>query len=151
MPASVPVRPLSAPAGRLPRRASAPVAAVWRVILLALGGWAALALPAMAGTLDLQISNAAGQPLAGAVVFLESREAKAASRPATGVEIVQINRQFSPNVTVVPADSAVPTGAYRLRTWHPSLPPGAATLDQPLRVPAAGPAQARVTLAEAQP
>jgi plastocyanin len=37
----------------------------------------------------------------------------------------------------------VPPGSYRLRTWHPGLPPGAAALDQPLQV--AG-EQARVTV-----
>lgn len=28
----------------------------------------------------------------------------------------------------------VPAGNYRLRTWHPGLPPGTAALDQPLQV-----------------
>ena len=31
-----------------------------------------------------------------------------------------------------------PAGAYRLRAWHPGLPPGAAALDQALQVPASG-------------
>lgn len=69
--------------------------------------WVAMLLPASAGTLVLQASDAAGQPLAGAVVFLESKDARAASRPATGVEIVQAHRQFNPAVTVVPVGTAV--------------------------------------------
>ncbi len=32
----------------------------------------------------------------------------------------------------------VPAGSYRLRTWHPGLPPGAPALDQVLTVPASG-------------
>jgi plastocyanin len=34
--------------------------------------------------------------------------------------------------------SDVPPGNYRLRTWHPNLPPGAAALDQALTVAPAG-------------
>ena len=32
----------------------------------------------------------------------------------------------------------VPAGNYKLRTWHPDLPPGAAALEQAVVVPAAG-------------
>lgn len=32
----------------------------------------------------------------------------------------------------------VPPGSYRLRSWHPALPPGAPALDQPLQLAAAG-------------
>lgn len=45
----------------------------------------------------------------------------------------------------------VPPGSYRLRTWHPALPPGAPALDQPLVVPAAGAAvTVQLPLAAAQ-
>lgn len=45
----------------------------------------------------------------------------------------------------------VPPGSYRLRTWHPALPPGAPALDQPLVVPAAGAAATvQLPLAAAQ-
>jgi plastocyanin len=37
----------------------------------------------------------------------------------------------------VKLDNVAP-GSYRLRTWHPALPPGAPALDQALAVPAAG-------------
>ena len=63
--------------------------------------------PARAGALDLQVSDSNGKPLAGAVVFVESPAAKAAVRPGAAVEIAQINRQFSPAVTVVPVGTAV--------------------------------------------
>jgi plastocyanin len=172
--------------------------------------------PARAAVVELQVSDASGKPLPGAAVFLESREARAAAKPGAGAEVVQVNRQFQPTVSVVTvgtpvsfpnqdtvrhhvysfspikkfeiklyvgtptapvvfdlpgiaalgcnihdtmaawvvvvetpyhglsgADgrvslSAVPAGAYRLRAWHPGLPPGAPALDQALQVPAAG-------------
>ena len=40
----------------------------------------------------------------------------------------------------------IPAGAYRLRTWHPGLPPGAPAQDQALLVPAAGAVPASVKL-----
>lgn len=216
--AAVPCRlsdPLRRPA-RLRRRAAAAALA-----------WAAGA--ALAGTLELQVGDAAGKPLAGAAVFLESREARAASRPAQGVEIVQAGRQFQPPVSIVPVGTAVsfpnrdtvrhhvysfspvkkfeiklyvgtpaapvvfdapgiatlgcnihdtmaawvvvvetphhgltgadgrlslanvPAGSYRLRSWHPSLPPGAPAAEQPVQLPASGSVQATVRLAEARP
>jgi plastocyanin len=39
----------------------------------------------------------------------------------------------------------VPPGNYRLRSWHPGMPPGAAALDEALVVPAGG-ASARIKL-----
>jgi plastocyanin len=39
----------------------------------------------------------------------------------------------------------VPAGSYRLRTWHPTLPPGSAALDQPVTV-GTGPGAFVVTL-----
>lgn len=40
----------------------------------------------------------------------------------------------------------VPPGVYRLRTWHPDLPVGAAALDQALTVPDQGVTQVKVRL-----
>ena len=172
--------------------------------------------PTLAATLELQVGDATGKPLPGAAVFLESKEARAAAKPGTAVEVVQINRQFQPTVTLVTVGTpvgfpnrdtvrhhvysfspvkkfeiklyvgtptapvvfdapgiaalgcnihdtmaawvvvvdtphhgltgadgklslaAVPAGAYRLRAWHPSMPPGAPALDQALQVPATG-------------
>jgi plastocyanin len=71
--------------------------------------WALLgpAAAALAGPLDVRVTDAAGRPLAGAVVFLESREAHDTVRPAQGIEIAQAGKQFVPQVTVVPVGSAV--------------------------------------------
>lgn len=65
------------------------------------------AAPVLAGTLQVQVSDAAGKPMAGAVVFAESPEARAALRPGAGVAIVQRDKQFQPQVTVVPVGTAV--------------------------------------------
>ncbi len=183
--------------------------------------------PATAATaqVQVQVSDPAGKPLAGAVVFLESKDARAAVRPEAGVEVVQVNRQFQPLVTVVTVGTPVsfpnrdtvrhhvysfspvkkfeiklyvgtptapvvfdspgiaalgcnihdnmaawvvvvetphhgrtgadgrlsldqvPAGAYRLRAWHPGLPPGAPALDQALQVPTTGTQAVAVKLA----
>jgi plastocyanin len=186
-------------------------------------------LPACAigGPLDVRVTDAAGQPLPDAVVFLESPAARAAARPRAMVEIAQVAKAFDPPVTVVPVGTAVnfpnrdsvrhhvysfspakkfeiklyvgtpaepvvfdqpgiavlgcnihdqmaawvvivptpwygragadgvvrlpqvPAGAYRLRTWHASLPVGAPAADEPLAVEA-GAQQLTVKLAGAR-
>ena len=181
-----------------------------RACLLALACQAATA-----ATVQVQVNDGSGKPLADAVVFLESREARQAVRPATGTEIAQANKQFDPRVLVVPvgtsvsfpnrdtvrhhvysfspaktfelklytgtaaspvvfdktgiavlgcnihdnmaawvvivdtpyygrtvqagtvALASVPPGTYRMRVWHPGLPPGAPATDQALVVGAA--------------
>ena len=68
----------------------------------------ALALgQASAATVQVQVQDAAGKPLAGAAVFLESREARAAAKPAAGAEIAQVGKQFDPRVLVVPVGTSV--------------------------------------------
>ena len=67
----------------------------------------AMALTAHAGTVQIQVLDGAGKPLADAVVFLDSREARAAAKPARDVSIAQIGRQFSPRVSVVPVGTAI--------------------------------------------
>lgn len=62
---------------------------------------------AHAATLELHVSDGAGKPLAGAVVFLQSPAAASALKPAAAVEIAQAARQFKPQVTVVPVGTAV--------------------------------------------
>ena len=184
----------------------------------------ALAAPAHAASLELRIQDSAGKPLEGAVVFLESREAKAAVKPAAAVEVAQAARQFTPQVTVVPVGTAVtfpnrdvvrhhvysfsavkkfeiklyvgtptapvvfdqpgiavlgcnihdamaawivvvetpyhgltsadgrhafaqlPAGSYKLRVWHPSLPPGAPAHEQALKVDSSHTPQAPLQL-----
>jgi plastocyanin len=70
---------------------------------------AALALPlhAAAATVTVQVASAQGQPLAEAVVYLESPQARASVQPARSVEIAQQHRRFVPRVTVVPVGTAV--------------------------------------------
>ncbi|NRF66322.1 methylamine utilization protein [Aquincola sp. S2] len=186
------------------------------------------ALPLAAAPLEVRVADAAGKPIAGVVVFVESPEARSAIRPVAGTEIAQVGKQFVPPVTIVPVGSAInfpnrdtvrhhvysfspvkpfeiklyvgtpaspvvfdkpgiavlgcnihdnmvawvvivdtpyygqtgadgkltlpnlPTGNYRLRTWHAGLPVGAAPSDQAL-VMGSGAQQAAVTLAGLRP
>lgn len=62
---------------------------------------------AHAADAHVQVLEASGKPLAGAVVFLESRETKQLAKPLRGAEIAQVNKQFSPNVLVVTTGTAV--------------------------------------------
>ena len=174
------------------------------------------ALPAAAAVVEVRAAGSDGKPLAEAVIFLDSREAKAAARPVTGAEVEQAQRRFTHRVTVVTVGSEVhfpnrdvvrhhvysfspikpfelklysgtpsnpvlfdkpgvavlgcnihdnmvawvlvletphfavtdgrgavridnvPPGNYRLRTWHPGLPPGAPAADEALTVGATG-------------
>jgi plastocyanin len=59
-------------------------------------------LAAHAAPLEVLVSDRAGRPLAEAVVYLESPAARAAVRPARGMEMEQRDRQFVPGVMVVP-------------------------------------------------
>lgn len=76
-------------------------------IWVALGMTSLFSSWAMAAGVQVQVNDASGKPLTDAVVFLESRDAKAASKPLAGAEIAQSAKQFSPQVTVVPVGSAV--------------------------------------------
>jgi plastocyanin len=67
--------------------------------------WAAV--PAGAANLQVLLQDGAGRPLAGAVVFLESPQAQAASKPLQGAEVAQVNKQFDPQVRVVTVGTAV--------------------------------------------
>jgi plastocyanin len=79
--------------------------------LRAAAGAAVLALvwaaPAAATPVQVAVSDAAGKPLAGAVVFAESAEARAAVKPLTGIQVVQRAKQFAPQLTVVTVGTAV--------------------------------------------
>lgn len=74
-----------------------------RGALLATG----LVLGAQAATVQVEVLDAAGKPLADAVVFLESPEARKAVRPLAGAEMAQEKRQFVPGVLVVPVGTEV--------------------------------------------
>ena len=65
------------------------------------------ALPAGAATVQVDVLDAAGQPLPGAVVFLDSADARKAARPLAAAEMAQQNRQFVPGVLVVPVGTEV--------------------------------------------
>jgi plastocyanin len=67
----------------------------------------ALLATAGAATVQVKVQDSAGKAVPDAVVYLESREAKAAAKPAKGVEIAQINREFTPRVTVLPVGTSV--------------------------------------------
>ncbi len=70
--------------------------------------WLALAFgQAWAATVQVQVQDGAGKPLAGAAVFLESREARLLARPVPGAEIAQVGKQFDPRVLVVPVGTSV--------------------------------------------
>lgn len=62
---------------------------------------------ASAARVDVQVQDAAGKPLQGAVAYLESPAARAAARPLTGIEIEQADRKFTQAVTVVTAGSQI--------------------------------------------
>jgi len=70
--------------------------------VLAVAGGSAHAAP-----VEVRVSDPSGKPLAGAVVFLESPEAKQAAKPAASVEIAQANKAFVPAVTSVTAGTSV--------------------------------------------
>ncbi|WP_439898010.1 methylamine utilization protein [Aquabacterium humicola] len=74
---------------------------------LASGMLVACTLPLAAAPLEVRVTDPAGKPLAGVVVFAESPEAKAALKPAAGIEIAQTGKQFVPPVTVIPTGTAV--------------------------------------------
>ncbi|WP_367848000.1 methylamine utilization protein [Rhodoferax sp. WC2427] len=174
------------------------------------------ALPVLAATVQVEVQDGAGKPVPDAVVYLESKDAAAATKPLQGAEVAQAARQFDPQVRVVTVGTAVqfpnhdsvrhqvysfsdtkrfelklyagttaspvlfdkpgiavlgcnihdnmvawvivvptpyfgrsgpdgklsldnlPSGTYRLRTWHTRLPVGTPALDQALLVPATG-------------
>lgn len=61
----------------------------------------------MAATVQVQVLDGAGKPLSDAVAFLESREARSASKPLQGAEMAQVGKQFDPKVLVIPVGTSV--------------------------------------------
>lgn len=73
----------------------------------ALCGAAALA---QAAPLEVQVSDAQGRPLPGAVVFVQAADARQKLppvQPLQGVEVAQVERRFDPAVSVVTVGTAV--------------------------------------------
>jgi plastocyanin len=60
-----------------------------------------------AADLEVRVVDGTGKPLHDAVVFLESTAAERATRPLAAFEIGQQQRQFTPQVSVIPVGSAV--------------------------------------------
>jgi plastocyanin len=73
----------------------------------ALAGLLLAAPAAWAAPVELRVTDPAGRPLVGAVVFLESAEARQAARPLQGIDIVQADKAFVPAVTVVTPGTSV--------------------------------------------
>lgn len=66
-----------------------------------------LTAAAHAATVQVDVADAEGRPLADAVVFLESSEARKLAKPLPEVEMAQEGRQFVPAVLVVPTGTSV--------------------------------------------
>lgn len=62
---------------------------------------------ALAEPLSVQVSNAQGQPLAGAVVAVEGEGLPARARAGTQAELAQKDRQFRPQLLVVQTGTEV--------------------------------------------
>ena len=80
-------------------------AALRPALLGCLLGWLLAAPATHAATVAVQAIGTDGKPLPEAVVFLESREARAAVKPLAGAEVAQVERRFVPQVTVLPVGS----------------------------------------------
>jgi plastocyanin len=64
-----------------------------------------MALHVWAGNVQLTVTDPAGKPVADAVVYLDSTQARGAVKPQNGVEVEQVSKQFAPRVTVLPVGS----------------------------------------------
>lgn len=62
---------------------------------------------APASPLDIHVTDSAGKPIGGAVVFLDSPQAREQARPLAGAEVAQSERRFMPAVSVVTVGTAV--------------------------------------------
>lgn len=89
--------PLSLTRRRWPRW----VASAWGYAL------AGLLATAHAGTVQVDVLDAAGKPVADAVVFLDSGEASKRVKPLTGAEMAQEKKQFLPGLLVVPVGTEI--------------------------------------------
>ncbi len=62
---------------------------------------------AQAGSVQVEVLDGAGKPVADAVVFLDSPEARKLVRPLTSAEMAQEKKQFVPGLLVVPVGTQV--------------------------------------------
>ena len=77
---------------------------LWAAACYALAGWG---MAAHAGTVQVDVLDASGKPVADAVVFLDSADARKLVKPLTGAEMAQEKRQFLPGLLVVPVGTEV--------------------------------------------
>ena len=82
------------------------IAGTWSLVVVACA-LAGVYGAAHAASVDIQVFGQDGKALPEAVVFLESRDARAAVKPLAGSEIAQVDKQFVPRVSVVPVGTAV--------------------------------------------
>lgn len=75
----------------------------WSILALV----AAASASAQAASVSVTVVDGAGKPLADAVVIVEPQSGTLPTRPLAGVQIVQVKRQFSPQVSVVTVGTAV--------------------------------------------
>jgi plastocyanin len=66
-----------------------------------------LGAAAWSATVQVEVRDGAGQPVSGAVVFLESAQAQRAVRPLQGMEMAQEKKQFVPAVLAVTTGTPV--------------------------------------------
>ena len=74
----------------------------WLAAGLACSAWST-----QAATVQVDVVDDAGRPVAGAVVFLESPAARALVKPLPQAEVAQEKKQFLPGVLVVPVGTQV--------------------------------------------
>ena len=81
--------------------------AAWAVARRVATLFTILLLPFAALALTVEVRGPGDRPLPGAVVFLESAQAKSRVKPLEGAEMSQVSRQFVPEVLVVPVGTAI--------------------------------------------
>lgn len=74
-------------------------------VLVVLLSW--LMVPAWAASLQVDVTDGSGRPLAEAAVYLESRDTKRLVKPLPGAEMAQVKKEFLPRVLVVPTGTEV--------------------------------------------
>lgn len=94
------VNPQQEPSGITPRLVRLSIQAVLIAVTLFAGG-------VLAGTLTVQVVDAAGQPVADAVVYAEAAGGQVLPKSTHAAEIEQKARKFAPLVTVVQAGTEI--------------------------------------------
>jgi plastocyanin len=78
-----------------------------RAVVWGAGALMGLCAAAHAATVQVEVLDGAGKPVADAVVFLDSAEARKLVKPLAGAEMAQEKRQFLPGLLVVPVGTEV--------------------------------------------